>query len=97
MFYNSQYHALRYIFVNHPKLKKLIGGPYINLEGQLIDVNSLKALARKWTFNERFLLDLALNLFEVDGTKVDLSRINRLNEKQREIALTAIRIRFDFI
>ena len=98
MIYSNQFEALRYIFLNHPKLKEQVNGPYvINFEGQILDVKSLKSLARKWTFNERFLLHLALNLFDLEDVKVDLSRINRLNEKERDIALTAIRIRFDLI
>ena len=98
MIYNNQLEALKYIFLNHEKLREEVErGELVDLDSQIIRYNELREMARKWTINERFLLHLALNLFDFCCVKVDLSRINRLNEKERDIALTAIRIRFDLI
>ena len=98
MIYNNELEALKYIFLNHEKLRKEVeSGELVNLESQIIRSHALREKARKWTISERFLLHLALNLFNFCCVKVDLSRIDRLNEKERDIALTAIRIRFDLI
>lgn len=98
MIYNNQLEALKYIFLNHEKLRKEIEiGELVNLESQIIRYNLLREKSRKWSVNERFLLHLALNLFDFCCIKVDMSRIDRLSENERDIALTAIRIRFDLI
>lgn len=99
MMYNNRLEALKYVFTRHEKLKEEIEkGELVNLDEQIIYAAALRDKARKWSLDERFLLYLALNLYcDISDIKIDLSRIERLDASKRDIALAAIRIRFDLI
>lgn len=81
-----------YIFVGNAKLQQCIAS-YIDFDACTIDAAGLKRISRPWGTSERFMLNLALHLFN-ERYKVNLSDMDYLDQKNKEIALKAIRLRF---
>lgn len=81
-----------YIFSNNTKLQRYIA-THICFETLTINAAGLKRISRPWSESERFMLNLALHLFN-ESYKVNLSDMDYLDSKNREIALKAIRLRF---
>lgn len=91
---NNQYlDALLYIFKNHSKLENYFTEEYVNVESQILHIEKLKQLSKTWSTNEKFMLDLALNLFGIQG-KIDLNMIDYLDQDNKQIAIEALKIRF---
>lgn len=85
--------SLLHIFKNHDKLQKYLTSPYVDFVERSIRGKSLKQLAKPWSESERFMLDLALHLFN-ESFKVNLSDMDYLDSRNKQIALKAIQIRF---
>ncbi|MBU5670276.1 hypothetical protein KQJ23_00390 [Paenibacillus sp. MSJ-6] len=81
-----------HIFTNNPKLQRYAAS-YIDFEECTINAEGLKRIARPWSDSERFMLNLALHLFN-ERYKVNLSDMDYLDTNNRQIALKAIQMRF---
>lgn len=86
--------SLIHIFLNCSKLKICFTTKYFDLEDCNVKVAALKNLSKPWSSSERFMLNLALHLFN-ENNKVNLSDMDYLDENNRKIALEAIRMRFN--
>lgn len=81
-----------HIFLNNPKLQRYVA-PYINFNECTINAEGLKRASRPWSDSEKFMLNLALHLFN-ERYKVNLSDMDYLDTNNRQIALKAIQMRF---
>ncbi|WP_035101032.1 hypothetical protein [Aneurinibacillus terranovensis] len=82
-----------FLFSEHPKLKQHFTTKYFDLESEMIDISALKNAARHWATSEKFMLNLALHLFN-ERNKLNLSEIDCLDSQNKELALKAISLRF---
>ncbi|MFB4326030.1 hypothetical protein RB298_27270 [Priestia sp. BR_2] len=85
--------SMLYLFRNHPKLKQYLTTKYFDIPGGIVHVRKLKELAKPWSSSEKFLLDLALHLFNPIH-KVDLSGMDRLDDINTKLVIDALQIRF---
>lgn len=85
--------SLLFMFMNHPKLKQVFKTKYFDFEGESIKINSLKRVAAPWSNSEKIMLNLALHLFN-ERNKFNLSDIDYLDDRNRELAFKAIKMRF---
>ncbi len=85
--------GLLHIFMNHAKLKQYLSADYIDFNELTVKVDKLKKASRGWSTSEKFMLALALHLYN-GRNKVDMSEADRLDEKNTEIALKALRLRY---
>jgi hypothetical protein len=81
-----------HIFTQNAKLQRYIAS-HIDFDVRTINASGLKRISRPWSQSERFMLNLALHLFN-ESHKVNLSDMDYLDANNREIALKAIRLRF---
>lgn len=82
-----------YIFLNHHKLSKYFS-THIDENNCSINVTGLKKISKSWSPSEKFMLNLALHLHS-KVNKIDLSDMDLLDERNKRIALEAIKLRFD--
>lgn len=81
-----------HIFANHPKLK-LYMSQFIDFEELYLDEDGLERISRAWSPADKFMLRLALHLF--NGKRdIDLSLMDRLDSNNKKIAFKAIQLRF---
>ncbi|MGG1673292.1 hypothetical protein ACIFOE_22175 [Paenibacillus sp. NRS-1783] len=81
-----------HIFVNNAKLQSY-AAPHVDFEDCTINISALKKMSRPWSQSEKFMLNLALHLFN-ESNKVNLSDMDYLDDYNKEIALKAIQLRF---
>lgn len=82
-----------YIFTNNSKLRNYINS-HIDFNDHTINISGLKYVSRPWSPSEKFMLNLALHLYN-ERNKMNLSDIDYLDSNNRQIALQAIKLRFD--
>ncbi|EOR24994.1 hypothetical protein A499_06320 [Niallia nealsonii AAU1] len=82
-----------HLFGNHSKLKSVFTTQYFDIENGVIKVASLKRAAGPWSQSERFMLNLALHLYN-ESNKVNLSDMDYLDDYNKKIAMEAITLRF---
>lgn len=82
------------LFTKHPKLQRY--AQYIDLEELTVDAYTLMQIAKPWSTSERFMLYLALHLFsEINAqNELNISDMDRLDTKNRELAFKALQLRF---
>lgn len=85
--------GLLYIFTNHSKLKQFLKPEYVDFDELTVHVNKLKKASKGWSTSERFMLDVALHLFN-GRNKFDMSEADRLDNNNTEIMLKALRMRY---
>lgn len=85
--------ALLHIFKNHGKLSSLLTTRYFNVNNGIVHINKLREVSKPWSDSEKFMLDLALHLFN-QRNKVNLSGMDHLDSYNTNLAIEAIRIRF---
>ncbi len=81
-----------YIFLNQHKLQKFLI-THFDFEECSIDIEGLKRASRGWSSSEKFMLALALHLFN-ERNKVNLSDMDLLDSYNTQIAIKAIQMRF---
>jgi hypothetical protein len=87
--------SLIHIFKNHPKLQGYLTTKYFDLDAMDINIKALKAVSRPWSSSEKFMLNLALHLFnENNKLPGGLGDFDCLDSNNRKIAFEAIKIRF---
>lgn len=89
--YSEHNEALNYVLTQQ-HVKELV----CDSDNEL-NLHLVKDLLKEWRKDESFLLRLAFSLYGIEGIKVDLNRIEKLSQSNREIALMAIRIRYHLI
>jgi hypothetical protein len=82
-----------HLFKNHYKLKSVFTTKYFDLESGSIRIAALKKLAGPWSQSEKFMLNLALHLFN-ERNKVNLSDMDFLDDNNKKLAMEAITLRF---
>ncbi|MNK84428.1 hypothetical protein D3C87_1042760 [compost metagenome] len=91
---NRYWRGTLHLFVKHCKLQRYLTTKYFDFEEETIDVAALKRLARPWSQSERFILHLALHLFNENLAKVNLSDMDCLDDLNKQLVLVALRLRF---
>jgi hypothetical protein len=82
-----------HLFQNNSKLKSVFTSKYFDLESGLIKIAALKKVAAPWSQSEKFMLNLALHLYN-ERNKVNLSDMDYLDDSNRKLAMEAITLRF---
>ncbi|SMQ75786.1 hypothetical protein SAMN05444673_2544 [Bacillus sp. OV166] len=82
-----------HLFQNSSKLKSLFTTKYFDLENGSIKITALKRAAAPWSQSEKFMLNLALHLYN-DSNKVNLSEMDYLDDYNKKLAMEAITLRF---
>ena len=87
--------ALIHLFSNHYKLESVFTTKYFDMENVEVKAQSLKRTAAPWSQSEKFMLNLALHLFN-ESNKVNLGDMDYLDVENRKLAFEAMEIRFGF-
>ncbi|MDH6351883.1 hypothetical protein [Brevibacillus sp. 1238] len=90
---SRHWRSLIYLFQNHPKLQGYFNTKYFDLHAERVKAQALKRESKPWSDSERFMLDLALHLFN-DSNKVDLGGMDYLDHNNTRLALKAIELRY---
>ena len=81
-----------HLFTKHAKLQRYIA-THIDFEECTIDFAGLKKVSKPWSQSEKFVLFLALHLFD-ESNKFNLSDMDYLDDYNKKITMEAIRLRF---
>jgi hypothetical protein len=90
---DSNWGDLLYLFSNHDKLQTCLTSEFVDLEEGIVHQKALLKKSKVWSRSEQFMLRLALYLYSGNG-KMDLNDMDYLDEKNRNLALNAMKIRF---
>ncbi|MEN1968980.1 hypothetical protein WMZ97_13015 [Lentibacillus sp. N15] len=82
-----------HLFQNHYKLQPLFTTKYFDMKSGSIKTTALKRIAASWSQTEKFMLYLALHLYN-ESNKVNLSDMDYLDNYNKKIAMEAITLRF---
>lgn len=82
-----------HLFKNHMKLNQYFNTKYFDLEEGTIKITSLKRASAPWSHSEKFMLNLALHLFN-EKNKVNLSDMDYLDSYNQKLAFEAMKMRF---
>lgn len=85
--------SMLHIFTENRKLQSYVGPEFVDMEAGEVNIAKLKRIARPWSNSERFMLNLALHLFN-PRNKVELDGMDSLDAANTRIALEAIRMRY---
>lgn len=82
-----------HLFKNNGKLNSVFTTKYFDLEEGTIKITALKRNAAPWSQSEKFMLNLALHLYN-ESNKVNLSDMDYLDDYNLKLAMEAIKLRF---
>ncbi len=82
-----------HLFMKHDKLQRYFTNQYFDFEEGTIDAAALKKVSKPWSQSERFILELALHLFN-ESYKFNLSDADYLDSANKTLAFEALRLRF---
>lgn len=85
--------SILYLFKNHSKLQNYLTDDYFDLDNGFIHVKQLLAISKSWSRSERFMLQLAIHLFNGE-VKVDLNDIDYLDLNNKRLVIKALKMRF---
>lgn len=85
--------GMLHLFLNHPKLQRCLTTQYFDIEEGSIKAAALKNLAKPWAESEKFMLDLALHMYN-EQNKVNLSEMDYLDPINKTLAFEALRLRY---
>jgi hypothetical protein len=85
--------GMLYLFSEHHKLNRCFTTEYFDFDDGIVNVKALKEKAKPWSDSEKFMLDLAMHLFNPNN-KVDLSGMDYLDEQNKQLAIEAIGMRY---
>jgi len=86
--------SLMFLFKNNANLNSCLTTKYFDLEHRVVHIRKLREVSKPWSESEKFMLDLALHLFN-QRNKVNLSDMDYLDSYNAKLAIEAIRIRFN--
>lgn len=90
---DKYWRSMLYIFKEHGKLQRYMTTAYMDPEAGTVRIRKLKEESKPWSSSEKFMLELALHLYN-PRNKVDLSGMDSLDSNNVRIAIEAIRIRY---
>ena len=82
-----------YLFTKNDKLNSYFTTEYFDFDTRTIEMPKLRAKSKYWSQAERFMLSLALHLFN-ERNKINLGDMDYLDANNIELAIDAIRMRF---
>ncbi|WP_409341045.1 hypothetical protein [Paenibacillus sp. MBLB4367] len=82
-----------HLFTKHDKLQRCMTSQYFDFDEGEIRTTGLRQLTKPWSQSERFMLELALHLFN-ERHLVNLHIMDYLDTRNKELAFEAIRLRF---
>ncbi|WP_044480479.1 hypothetical protein [Paenibacillus antibioticophila] len=82
-----------HIFLESDRLRQFVA-THIDFDARTINTGGLKRISRPWSQSERFMLNLALHLFNEQHKLSNLSDMDYLDSNNKRIALEAIKLRF---
>lgn len=86
--------SLMFLFKNNANLNRCLTTKYFDLEHKVVHIRKLREASKPWSESERFMLDLALHLFN-HRNRVNLSDMDYLDSYNAKLAIEAICIRFN--
>lgn len=89
---NKHWRSMLHLFHHHDKLQDYIN--FVDIERYIVNVSRLKAISKPWSKSEKFMLALALHFFD-PRNKIDLYDIEYLDRDNRQLAIEAIRLRYE--
>lgn len=90
---DRHWRGMIFLFQNHPKLQRYFTTKFFDLEIERVKVQALKKESKPWSESEKFILNLALHLFN-GSNKVDLGQMDYLDQNNMRLALKAIELRY---
>lgn len=75
--------SLSHLFLNHSKLQNCLSDKYFDMREERIKIQSLQRESQVWSSSEKFMLKLALHLFD-DKNKVNLSDMDLLDDYNKK-------------
>lgn len=90
---NRNWRGMLYLFANHYKLNTLFSTQYFDFKTESVRAEDLKKDTKGWSSSEKFMLDLALHLYN-SSNQVDLSGMDLLDGNNTDLALEAIIMRY---
>ncbi|MGZ0050181.1 hypothetical protein [Brevibacillus gelatini] len=90
---SRHWRSMIFLFQNHSKLQRYFTTKYFDFEAERVKIRALKQEAKPWSDSEKFMLDLALHLFN-NLNKVDLGCMDYLDHNNTRLALKAIELRY---
>ncbi|AIQ63888.1 hypothetical protein PSTEL_13145 [Paenibacillus stellifer] len=84
-----------HLFMQHSLLHRYFTPKYFDFEEETIDSAALKRLSRPWSQSEKFMLNLALHLFNENLAKVNLSDMDFLDGTNKQLVIEALQLRFN--
>lgn len=86
--------SLLFLFQNNGKLNVYLTTKYFDLDKRIVHIRKLREVSKPWSDSEKFMLDLALHLFN-ERNKVNLSDMDYLDSYNSSLVIEALRIRFN--
>ncbi|ERI09751.1 hypothetical protein HMPREF0083_02115 [Aneurinibacillus aneurinilyticus ATCC 12856] len=83
-----------HLFSKHYKLNQCFTTKYFDFRTETIKISALKRQSSTWSESEKFMLKLALHLFN-SSNKVDLSGMDYLDDHNTRLAIEAIAMRYE--
>ncbi|MGE6260907.1 hypothetical protein ACQKCU_24025 [Heyndrickxia sporothermodurans] len=93
LYQDRYWKPILHLFRNNAKLKSVFTTKYFDLEDEVIKVASLKRTIAPWSQSEKFLVNLALHLYN-ENNKVNLSDMDYLDDYNKKLVMEAITLRF---
>lgn len=90
---NRYWQPVIFLFTENDKLNQYFTTEFFDFDHNSIKTTSLRAKAKYWSQSERFMLNLALHLYN-ERNKINLSDMDYLDGNNQELAIEAIRMRF---
>ncbi|MDK8193744.1 hypothetical protein QP794_27040 [Paenibacillus sp. UMB7766-LJ446] len=94
LYQDKYWRSTLYLFMNQPSLRRCLTTKYFDLEGGIIESAALKRLSKPWSLAEKFMLNLALHLFNANLAKVNLADMDYLDSNNLALVHEALKIRF---
>jgi hypothetical protein len=85
--------SMLHLFIHNHKLKSVLTDKYFDFEEGTVSITTLKRKAAPWSKSEKFMLYLALHLFN-SRNKVDLGDMDYLDQNNMVLAIEAIKMRY---
>lgn len=82
-----------YLFENHPKLQQVFTTDHFDFEEGIVEADKLKKTSKPWSQSEKFMLHLALHLYNERHT-VNLSDMDYLDDRNKVLVMESLRLRF---
>lgn len=84
-----------HIFQNTPRLQPLLTTRYMDPKQGVVHVAKLRAASKGWSQSEKFMLALALHLYN-ESNKMNLSDMDYLDHHHKQVAFEALHIRYEY-